>query len=126
MKLFAAVLALSSAFFAPANGQASDCEVKINVCVAIDNSGSICTNSGLSPRLCSSCESTCREGGPPDGNSDLCCANYEGVTDYAIDLITNTDIIDTVSAVKYGSTASVVRYVHSDFRSMFVSLSSCF
>lgn len=86
------------------------CEEKkvIDVCVAIDNSGSICTE-GNNPKLCSDCDSNqpCESGGVAT-NVDLCCGNYEGVTTFAKNYVSSLNGLGTVSVVKYGSTASVI------------------
>merc|ERR1711971_1273424 len=52
-----------------------------DVCIAIDNSGSVCTSPGLSATLCDSCNNKCRAGGKLDGG--LCCGNYGSITDFA-------------------------------------------
>lgn len=83
------------------------CEDKkeINVCVAIDNSGSICSEG--SPRLCSNCNPNepCEAEGFVAGG--LCCGNYQHLTTFATNYINNLGA-GTFSVVKFGTTASAV------------------
>lgn len=85
------------------------CEEKMvsDVCIAIDNSGSICTNPGLSQKLCDTCrEDQCSAGGGL--SNGLCCGNYESITNFASTYVDNLPSDSTFSVVKYGSAASVI------------------
>lgn len=88
---------------------APTCEDKIDidVCVAIDNSGSICSVG--TPKLCTNCNPnqpcTAGEGGATgDG---MCCGNYKEVATFSKNYINSLNGVGSVSVVKYGSTASV-------------------
>jgi hypothetical protein len=86
---------------------APTCEDKrdIDVCVAIDNSGSICSVG--QPKLCEDCNPNqpCTAG---DATGDgMCCGNYRDVATFSKNYINSLNGVGSVSVVKYGSTASV-------------------
>jgi hypothetical protein len=82
------------------------CGEEIDVCVAIDNSGSICSEG--TPRLCDACNPN----QPCAANGDLssegtCCGNYNTVSGFAVDYINSLGGKGSVSVVKFGSLATV-------------------
>jgi len=87
---------------------AAICEEKraIDVCLAIDNSGSVCS-SGSSPQLCYNCNAnqSCKAG--EQTFNSLCCGNYEHLTTFASNYIDNLGE-GTFSVVKFGTTANVI------------------
>jgi len=88
---------------------------EIDVCIALDNSGSICTNLDLSPKQCLGCKEggssdQCQANGEADGT--LCCGNYETLTTFASNYITKLDELypekTSFGVVKYATTAMEV------------------
>ena len=94
-------------------------EKKIDVCVAIDMSGSICS-SGNKPELCLSCDQngSCDAGGFVEGG--MCCENNQAVANFASQYIdaldASSDSGGTYSVVHFASNANVARYVHKNTR----------
>ena len=85
------------------------CEKKkaIDLCLALDNSGSICSEG--TPQLCNNCnkDQECSAGGEVVANGS-CCGNYAGLEDFAKEYIASLSGDGTVSVVKYGSVASTI------------------
>jgi len=85
-------------------------EKKIDVCVAIDMSGSICS-SGNNPELCLSCDQngSCDAGGFVEGG--MCCENNQAVANFASQYIdaldASSDSGGTYSVVHFASNANV-------------------
>merc|ERR1712176_335405 len=85
-------------------------EKKIDVCVAIDMSGSICS-SGNKPELCLSCDQngSCDAGGFVEGG--MCCENNQAVANFASQYIdaldASSDSGGTYSVVHFASNANV-------------------
>ena len=90
------------------------CTSEIDVCVAIDNSGSVCTE-GNKQKLCNYCDKSqsCKADGEPElGNEALCCKNYETLTGFASTYIQQLESDQTtVHVVKYATDAVSIRYV---------------
>ena len=86
------------------------CEEKMisDVCVAIDNSGSICTNPGLSQQLCDTCNGDQCQAGGGLASDGLCCGNYESIANFASAYVSTLPSETTFAIVKYGSAASVI------------------
>jgi len=51
----------------------------LNVCIAIDVSGSVCRSSGSLSNLCETCDSNCTTGGV----ASSCCGNFDLITSFA-------------------------------------------
>jgi len=79
-----------------------------DMCIAIDNSGSICSEG--TPRLCEDCNSnTCRANGN-SLTSGHCCRNYDTLTEFATKYINGlpSSEFTTFSIVKFATSASLI------------------
>ena len=66
------------------SGQPSDCTGIVNMCFALDMSGSVCSPDFSNPQNCDDCPNECREGG---FNEDTCCGNFNAVKSFGVELM---------------------------------------
>eukprot|EP00522_Entomoneis_paludosa_P006012 CAMPEP_0172440164 /NCGR_PEP_ID=MMETSP1065-20121228/892_1 /TAXON_ID=265537 /ORGANISM="Amphiprora paludosa, Strain CCMP125" /LENGTH=1410 /DNA_ID=CAMNT_0013188947 /DNA_START=89 /DNA_END=4321 /DNA_ORIENTATION=- len=80
----------------------------LDICVAIDTSGSVCTP-GSSPTNCGSCN--CRSGSEIfNGNTDECCTNFVDTRDFAANFITqanNMEYDQSFSIVSFATESGI-------------------
>lgn len=78
----------------------------IDVCLVLDNSGSICSID--KPRLCTDCSGgkNCKAGGVTEDSS--CCVNNKKLEEFAINYIQSLDGEGTFSVVQYATEASTI------------------
>ena len=68
--------------------QPSDCTGIVNVCFALDMSGSVCSPDFSNPQNCDDCPNECCEGG---FNEDTCCGNFNAVKSFGVELVEALD-----------------------------------
>jgi len=78
-----------------------------DICIAIDNSGSVCTTPGQSAQVCDTCNrNQCAAGGRT--NNGLCCGNYRTLTDFATSYVDMLPTDSIFSVLKFGDDANVI------------------
>jgi hypothetical protein len=95
----------------PCSQSSSDCVGKVNVCFALDMSGSVCSPDFSKPQQCFACQGGCNEN---PFNLATCCSNFKDVKTFAIAMIESLDSEESMtsresfSVVKFATSASVV------------------
>lgn len=106
---------------------AGGCSNKVNVCVALDQSGSICTRPQYNSQTCSRCSgSYCGDSGLSD---DQCCANHVSTVGFAAQLATRIDAATNAkfALVEFSDRANVLSPLGplSNYQSALDSVSLC-
>jgi hypothetical protein len=94
----------------PTSQGQSDCVGKVNVCLALDMSGSVCSPDFNDPQMCQECPGACNEDPFDQGT---CCSNFHDVRTFAIDMIGALDqessgVDEYYSVVEFATEATIV------------------
>lgn len=70
-----------------------ECKANINICIALDMSGSVCSPDFNNPTQCKNCPSACKSGG---FGRDICCPNFNKIKEFS------TAAINWINLLQFG------------------------
>ena len=60
------------------------CRAQVNICIALDTSGSVCSQDFTNPQTCTDCASECLDEGFDKGT---CCENFRAVEEFSVQVM---------------------------------------